>query len=158
MLVERGVKDRIIKAVLMSLPVAGQDDQLIYNGGYPRNVRVRQLVGNVYSLDSPSTGVWMVLAVLREGAPVPSMDVPTNAGSPLKDLWPAEANVLWCHYARTYFTGGTSGVVERPVTTFEWFGDGKVIRLAEGDRILMVAKTTTGDASVYFILDLEDIG
>lgn len=156
MLVERrGFLDRHIKAVLFYLDAAnGEDELTLFTATRPMRMRVRQLTGHSYSVDPPSTIAWWMLFVVPEGASYGGLDVPTNVASPIKEFFAPQDWVIWTHLSRNSYTGTVN---ELPVMPFEWWGDGRIISLQEGDSIRCRGDPKTGQITMYFILDLEEV-
>lgn len=151
MLVERGVRDRYSLA-FMSSPnaFAGTEKLDILVAAMPQRVRVRSLRLTVDSQSAAGCNVWGILAVLPENITANSIVLPT-AANPVWDFWEPASGILWTMVGDTDFNNNLT-IFDR-----DWEGDGRVIDLKVGDRIIWMATTgaTGGDAIIWGIIDIE---
>lgn len=131
MLVERGIKDRFNRAFFATFASDGSvDHTVLFDNFVPINVRVRSIKVCCGSQDVSNLWGIGVFYVARDEEEVPDLSIP----DPIQPLW--------THFSRPsdsiwQFTGECA--YSRDIEFFyrEWEGDGTVIRLREGDTIVL---------------------
>lgn len=152
MLVEKGVKDRYSLAVLVSPNSGGTTEKLdVLVADRPQTIRVRSLRLSVKSDATAGAYMFGALVVTAQNINANSLFVPTV--SPLVsvvDLYEPAANVIWS------CIGTADSPTNNNVFDREWSGDGRLINLMVGDRLVWLARVEdTGDFYGFMLLDIE---
>lgn len=151
MLVEREVRDRYSIAWLAGPDSGVTEVRELLVSPHPQKVRVRSLKVSTNSVSPSGATVFSTLVVLAEGLTYASLEIPSGT-TPVYDLWEPASSIIWSDVGHVYY--GTN----ETIFFREWYGDGRVIDLKVGDRILWLSEVALGGNAIQWgVLDLDVI-
>lgn len=153
MIIERSVKDKFIVTDWLACTSAATTSQVLLTVTRPMNLRVRNWrFATRAGLTNPTfTNGACVLVLVQEGYTAGSVFVPTGAG--VDDLYEPAANVIW---SDTFFVFDANAGTGPASYHTNWEGDGKTLKLMEGDKITWCGKTDESVGQLFrCILELE---
>jgi len=138
MIVEKNVKDKFILGDWLACTSAATTKQVLLTATRPMKLRIGswKLAARAGLTNPTFTTAVCCLVLVQEGFTAGSVFVPIGAG--VDDIYEPAANVLWADNWIVFDANAGTGPASYHA---EWFGDGKVITLMEGDSIYWVAKT-----------------
>lgn len=156
MILERTLRDRYCTVTEVQLTSASTTKQLILTATYPQKVRVRSIKQVALQGSDGYVVHEVTVSVVPNGQAIPGLAAISAAPAGNSYDYPDQENsTIWSHLGATldYNSSASAGNgVDRVV----WYGDGRVIDLAVGDRIYLLGKSSSANPLyLWLMMDMD---